>query len=164
MSRSNLRGYQKKGKMMEIGPLEYVVIGVNDHKLTHALVSELNAIHETGQVRVVDLIFVTKAADGTVLMQEVSELSEAEPAVYSGIADDLMGLLTAEDIDHLTGQIPPDTSALVILLEHTWVIGLTEAVREGGGVVFHGGMVSHEALVHVSAELTAAKAKEVQGA
>jgi len=142
---------------MDIGPLEYVVISANDQQLKSALFAELNAIHETGMIRVVDLIFATKAADGSVVMQEVSELSEDESAVYAGIADDLMGLLTAEDIEQLTAQIPPGSSAIVILFEHTWVIGLTEAIRKGGGVVFNVGMVSHEALAHVSAELAAAK-------
>ncbi len=142
---------------MEIGPLEYVVIGMTDQQLTGALISELNAIQESGQVCVVDLIFVTKAADGSVTMQEVNELIEKEPEVYGDIASNLMGLLTAQDIEQLTGQIPPDTSAFIILIEHTWVIGLTEAVRKGGGVVFTGGMVSHEVLAHVSAELAAGK-------
>lgn len=142
---------------MEIGPLEYVVIGMKDRQLKHALLPELNAIHKTGQVRVVDLISVTKAADGSVALQEVSDLIDEEPALYSEIADDLMGLLTAEDIEQLTGQIPPDTSALIILFEHTWVIGLTEAIRKGKGMVFAGGMVPHETLAQVSAELAAAK-------
>jgi len=44
------------------------------------LFSELNTIHQTGQIRVVDLILVTKAADGSVMMREVSELSEDEAA------------------------------------------------------------------------------------
>jgi hypothetical protein len=87
----------------------------------------------------------------------VSELGEEDSAAYEDIADDLMGLLTPEDIEQLTAQIPPDTSAIVILFEHTWVIGLTEAIRKGEGVVFNVGMVSHEALAHISAELDAAK-------
>jgi len=140
---------------MNIGPLEYVVIGVNNQQLKSALIAELNEIHETGKIRVVDLIFVTKSADGTVMSQEMRDLNEEESAAYGGIADDLMGLLTAQDIEQLSGQIPPDTSALVILFEHTWVIGLAEAVREGGGVVFNVGMVSHEVLAHVRAELEA---------
>jgi Family of unknown function (DUF6325) len=143
--------------IMDIGPLEYIVIGVNDQQLTRELFSELNEIQETGMIRVVDLILVKKAADGGVVMQEVSELDEEESAVYAGVVDDLMGLLTTQDIEQLTAQIPPDTSALVILFEHTWVIGLTEAIRKAGGVVFTGGMVSHEAVAHVSAELAAAK-------
>jgi hypothetical protein len=106
---------------------------------------------------VVDLIFVTKAADGSMTMREVSELIEAEPEVYGDISGNLMGLLTEQDIDQLTQQIPSDTSAFIILLEHNWVIGLTEAVRKSGGLAYAGGMVSHEVLAHVSAELAAGK-------
>lgn len=142
---------------MEIGPLEYVVIGVPGQQLTSTLISELNAVQESGQLCVVDLIFVMKAADGSVTLQEVKELIEQEPEVYSDIAGNLMGLLTAQDIEQLTGQIPPDTSAFIILIEHTWVIGLTEAVRKGGSMVYAGGMVSHDVLAHVSAELAAGK-------
>jgi hypothetical protein len=112
---------------------------------------------ETGKICVVDLIFVTKASDGTVAMQKVNELIEEEPAIYGDIGGNLMGLLTAQDIDQLTGPIPPDTSALIILFEHTWVIGLTELVRQGGGVVFSVGMVAHDVLAQVSAELAAEK-------
>jgi hypothetical protein len=148
---------RRKGKIMEIGPLEYVVIGVPGQQLTSALISELNAIQESGQVCVVDLIFVTKTADGSVTMQEVNELIEKEPEVYGDIAGNLMGLLTAQDIEQLIGQIPPAASAFIILIEHTWVIGLTEAIRKGKGVVYSGGMVSHEVLALVSAELATGK-------
>ncbi len=142
---------------MEIGPLEYVVIGVSEQRLTSALISELNAIQESGQIRVVDLIYVTKATDGSVELREMSELIEEEPEIYDGITDNLMGLFTAEDIKQLTGQIPTGTSAFVILLEHTWVIGLTDVVREGGGKVYAGGMVPQDILEAVSAELAAGK-------
>jgi uncharacterized membrane protein len=149
---------------MDIGPLEYVVIGVPDQQLTHALASKLSAIQSAGQIRVVDLLHVTKDTAGAVQLTEVSELVEAEPAVYGDIAGNLMGLLTAQDIEQLTGSIPPDHSALVILFEHNWVIGLTETVRAGGGVVFIGGMVAHDALAQLSAELAAAEGEEAQNA
>ncbi|MGB8213733.1 MAG: DUF6325 family protein [Anaerolineales bacterium] len=142
---------------MELGPLEYVVIGVSDQQLQGTLIAELNAIQEADKIRVVDLLFVKKSAEGGVALQEVSELVEEELAAYGDIAVNLMGLLTSEDIDQLTAQVPPDTSALVILFEHAWVIGLTEAVRQSGGMVFAGGMVSHDVLAHVSAELAAGK-------
>ena len=141
---------------MDIGPLEYAVIGVSDLQRTNALISEMNAIQAAGQVRVVDLVFVEKAADGTLVTKEASDLSEAELARYGGITGNLMGLLTAQDVEQLAEPIPSETSALIVLFEHTWVIGLTEAVRQGGAVVFSGGMVSQEALAQVSAELSAA--------
>jgi hypothetical protein len=150
-----LEGIKRKENIMDIGPLEYIVIGVSD--LKGDIISELNAIQETEMIRVVDLIFVKKSADGAVVVQEVSELVEEELEAYGDIAVNLMGLLRTEDIDQLTGQVPLDTSAVIILFEHAWVMRLTEAVRQSGGMVFAGGMVSHEVLAHVSAELAAEK-------
>jgi len=141
---------------MDIGPLEYVVIGLSEQHLPAALVTELETIQESGQIYVVDLILVTKAAVGTVSMKEMSELIESAPGKYAKIAGNLMGLLTKQDIEQLTQSVPPGTSAFVILFEHAWVTGLADAVRQAGGVVFSGGVVSHEVLAQVSLELAAA--------
>jgi hypothetical protein len=142
---------------MNIGPLEYVVIGFQNNQFTSEVLPVLGAIQEQGAIRVVDLLFVSKDADGTVAMREVSELSEEELAAYEGLAGDLMGLFTAEDIERLAAEIPPTMSAVIVLLEHTWTIELAEAVRRAGGVLFTGGVVTPEALKQVSAELEAAK-------
>jgi uncharacterized membrane protein len=143
--------------MMDIGSLEYVVIGFEDNQFTDEILPELNAIQEKGLIRVVDLLFVMKDTDGTVTVREVSELGDEELAAYDGIAGDLMGLFTAEDVEQLAEEIPPGTSAVVVLLEHTWAIGLTEAVRRAGGILFTGGLVTPDALTQVRAELAAAK-------
>src|SRR5450631_1043921 len=140
---------------MAIGPLEYVVIGLQDHHSTSELLPELNAIQENGYIQVRDLLFVNKAVDGTVTLQEINELSEEEQQPYSTLQENLTGLLTAQDIEHLAGEIPPGTLAVVVLLEHTWTLNLTEAVRKAGGVLFAGGMVTPEALTQVNAELAA---------
>src|SRR5271157_2889042 len=115
--------------MMDIGSLEYVVIGFEDDHFTNEILPELNAIQEKDLIRVVDLLFVMKDTDGTVTVREVSELGDEELAAYDGIAGDLMGLFTAEDVERLAEEIPPASSAVVVLLEHTWATGLTEAVR-----------------------------------
>ncbi len=140
---------------MDIGSLEYVVIGFQDDHFTDEILPELNAIQENGLIRVVDLLFVSKDADSTVTVREVSELNDEELQPYGGIVEDLMGLFTAEDVEKLAGEIPPDTSAVIILLEHTWALRLAEAVRRAGGVLFTGGVVTPDALKQVSAELAA---------
>jgi len=142
---------------MDIGSLEYVVIGFEDDHFTDEILPELNAIQEKGLIRVVDLLFVMKDSDGTVTVREVSELGDEELAAYDGIAGDLMGLFTAEDVERLAEEIPPATSAVVVLLEHTWAVGLTEAVRRAGGMLFTGGLVTPDALAQVRAELAAVK-------
>jgi len=135
--------------------LEYVVLGIEDHQFMSKVLPELNAIQESGLIRAVDLVFVDKAPDGTVSVQEVSERSEEELAAYASLVDDLAGLLTAEDIEQLTGQIPASSSAVIVLFEHTWTLGLTDAVSKAGGVLLTGGMVTPETMKQVGAELAA---------
>ncbi len=144
---------------MEIGPLEYVVIGLEDDRFTSDILPELNEIQRYGLIRVVDLLFVSKDAEGTVKVQEVSEMSEEEQQAYTALAEDLTSLLTAQDIEHLAGEIPAGSEAVIVLLEHTWTLELAEAVRRTGGVLFTGGMVTPDALAQVSAELAATKEK-----
>jgi hypothetical protein len=139
--------------MMTIGPLEYVVIGLEDQQFTREILPVLNATHEKGAIRVIDLLFLSKAADGTVTTKEINELDEEKLPLLSVIAEDLQGLFTAQDVEKLADTLPPNTSAVVVLLEHTWTIGLTDAVRKAGGVLFTGGMVAPETLAQVSAEL-----------
>lgn len=149
--------HTERKTIMEIGPLEYVVLGFEDDQFASEVLPELNAIQETGLIRVVDLLFVNKAADSSVAIQEVSELSKQELAAYEGLADDLAGLFTAEDVERLAGEIPPGTSAVIVLFEHTWTLQLADAMRKAHGVFFTGGMVAPDALKKVSAELAAAK-------
>ena len=138
---------------MTIGPLEYVVIGLDDRQFASEVIQVLNAIREKGAIRVVDLLFLSKVADCAVTKREISELGEEELQPFNGIAEDLLGLFTAQDVEKLAEEMPPNTAAVVVLLEHTWVIGLTEAVRKAGGVLFTGGLVAPDTLAQVSAEL-----------
>lgn len=142
---------------MEIGPLEYIVLGFESGQFANRVLPELNAIQKSGLIRVRDLLFISKDAFGAVSIQEVGDLGEEDLVAYSGLAEDLAGLLTAEDIEHLVSEIPVGTRAVLVLFEHRWTLQLAYAVREAEGVIFAGGMVSHEAWRQVSAELATAK-------
>lgn len=149
---------------MEIGPLEYVVMGLEDDRFTSDILPELNTIQQSGLIQVVDLLFVRKATDGAVTIQEVSELDEQEQQGYIALGENLGGVLTAQDVEQLAKDIPAGNEAVIVVLEHTWTLGLAQAVRQAGGVLFSGGMVSPESLKQVSAELAATAAKEAHHA
>ena len=93
-------------------------------------------------------------------MQEVSELSEEKQSAYTKLAEDLAGLLTMQDVEHLAREIPAGNEAVVVLLEHVWALGLAQAVQHAGGVLFTGEMVSPDALVQVRAELAVEEKEE----
>jgi uncharacterized membrane protein len=142
---------------MTIGPLEFVVIGCKGNQFTSEIVPELNSIQEKGLIRVVDLFFVRKDINGTVTVLEVNDLNDEELAAFDPIKEDLMGLLTPEDIVLLTEAIPPDTSAVIVLLEHAWIVKLTDGLNRAGAVLLAGGMVPQASMDQLEAELKAAK-------
>ena len=142
---------------MTIGPLEFVVIGCKGNQFTSEIVPELNSIQEKGLIRVVDLFFVRKDVNGTVTVLEVNDLNEEELAAFDPIKEDLMGFLTPEDIVLLTETIPHDTSAVIVLLEHVWLVKLTEGLDRAGAVLLAGGMVPHASMEQLEAELEAAQ-------
>ena len=142
---------------MTIGPLEFVVIGCKGNQFTSEIVPELNSIQEKGLIRVVDLFFVRKDVNGTVTVLEVNDLNDEELAAFDPIKEDLMGLLTPEDIVLLTETIPLDTSAVIVLLEHVWLVKLTEGLDRAGAVLLAGGMVPHASMEQLEAELEAAQ-------
>jgi uncharacterized membrane protein len=148
---------------MTIGPLEFVVIGCKGNQFTSEIVPELNSIQEKGLIRVVDLFFVRKDVHGTVKVLEVHDLNDEELAAFDPIKEDLMGLLTPEDIMLLTEAIPPDTSAVIVLLEHAWLVKLTEGLNRAGAVLLAGGMVPQASVEQLEAELKAAQQQSQEG-
>ena len=142
---------------MTMGPLEFVVIGCKGHQFTREIVPELNSIQEKGLIRVVDLFFVRKDINGTVTVLEVNDLNDEELAAFDPIKEDLMGLLTPEDIVLLTETIPHDTSAVIVLLEHAWLVKLTEGLDRAGAVLLAGGMVPQASMEQLEAELEVAQ-------
>ena len=142
---------------MVIGPLEYIVMSVDDDQFVQTVLPELQAIHDSGHIRVVDLLFAQKNVDGILTVEEVPDLDQHVAQRYGAIADSLTGLLTPEDIDQLASMAPPDTGVAIALFEHTWTLRLTDAVHKAGGQFFGGGMVAPDVLQQVVTELMAKK-------
>lgn len=145
---------------MALAPLEYMVLGCPGNQFTDKIVPELNAIQEKGLIRVVDLIFIRKNADNTVAALEAHDLDADEFNALGSLRDNLMGLITPQDIVTLSDSLPADTSATIVLLEHLWLDRLETAVEQANGVVYLGGMIPHPTLQQVNQELATAQAQK----
>lgn len=146
-----------KRKDRTLGPLEYIIIGCPGNQFTQEIVPELHAIQEKEFARVVDLLFLRKEVDGTVTVLEVKDLNDEELARFGILKSNLMGLITPQDIITLSNAVPPETSAVAILLEHLWIGRLEQAIARAGGVVYVGGMVPYEAHSQLEQELALAE-------
>ena len=142
---------------MVLGPLEYLVVGFEDYRFTGQILAELRAAQEKGIIRVVDLCVIQKDEQGNVTAQELSDLSGEEATELTPLAGNLMGLLADEDIQQVAADIPNKSAAGLLLFEHTWAIGLKEAIKNAGGVAIAGGFVSPDVLQELEQDLEAAK-------
>jgi uncharacterized membrane protein len=147
---------------MTIGPLEFIVIESKGHTFMQEVLPELDNIQEGDLIRVVDLAFVRKDSSGTVSVLEVHELNDEELALFGSIRENLSGVLTHEDIVSLTGAVPPDTSAVIVLLEHAWLVRLSEGLNRANATLVAGGMVPPAAMQQLEAELKAAQEQSTE--
>ncbi len=142
---------------MALGPLEYLVVGFEGNRFTGQILAELRAAHEKGIITVIDLFVMKKDVQGNVTALELSELSDEETAELAPLAGNLMSLLSPADMQQAAASIPNNSSASMLLFEHTWAIGLKEAIKNAGGIAVVGGLVPPEVLQELEQELEAAK-------
>ncbi|WP_055530980.1 DUF6325 family protein [Streptomyces graminilatus] len=124
---------------MDVGPVEYVVVAFPGNRFRGEIAPELRALVASGTVRILDLTFVKKDADGVVSYVELDALDPTEASVFDDIEGEVGGLFTKEDLDLIAEELVPDSSAAVLLWEDTWAAGMAEAVRRAGGR-----LVAHE--------------------
>ena len=115
--------------------------------------AELRAAQEKGIIRVLDLCVVQKDEQGNVVERELSEPGGGEASALSPLAANAMGLLADEDIRQVAADMPNKSAAGLLLFEHTWAIGLKEAIRNAGAVAVTGGFVSPDVVAELEAEL-----------
>jgi hypothetical protein len=124
--------------------------------------SELRAAREKGIIRIVDLFFIKKDEAGNTTTMELSDLNKEDAEQFSYLAGDLVHLLAPEDIEQAAQAIPNNCAAGLLLFEHTWAIGLKEAIKEAGGIPVAGGLVSPDVLQELEEELEATKQNVAQ--
>ena len=159
---------------MAIGPVQLIVLAFNEPDFQGEVLAELDRLKENDVVRVIDAIAVHKDAEGEVTVLKRTDLSEDEAAEFVATIGALIGLgaaglegaeagaaagaeATAEGVDvfseeeawDVVDDIPANSAAALILLEHRWAIPVRDAVVRAGGFRVADGFISPLDLVAV---------------
>jgi uncharacterized membrane protein len=142
---------------MAIGPVQLLVLGFKDPDFQGEIREELDRLRDNDLIRVIDALGVRKDADGEVQTLHASQLSGDEQAAFGALIGGLIGLGAAgeegfelgaergaeavaerggvfdEEAWDVVEEIPTDSAALLVLLEHRWAIGLRDAIARAGG-------------------------------
>lgn len=127
---------------MTIGPVEYIIVGFPGNEFNGKIAPELIALVESETVRILDLIFIGKDADGNVVSFEIDDLDAL--AGFADLDGEVGGLIGAEDIEFAAAQLEPNSSAALLIWEDVWAAPFAQAVRDSGGVLLQGARIPYE--------------------
>jgi hypothetical protein len=128
-----------------IGPVDVAVIGFVGDAFHGEIAPALRELVEAGTVRIIDLAFVRKSADGATSSVEVVDAEVA--AAFAGLDDEQHDLLNDEDLMQIADSLEPATAALVIVWENRWAAHFSEAVRDANGFLVSQDRIPHASVV-----------------
>src|SRR3954447_21628531 len=161
---------------MAIGPVQLVVLGFNHPEFHGEIIAELERLRESDTVRVIDSLAVYKDAEGELEVEHLSNLTEAEAIELGSKVAALVGLGIASEegmaagavagaeaaadvgVQPISGdqelwdvleEIPNDSAAALLLIEHHWAVPLRDAVARAGGFRISDGFISPADLVEI---------------
>jgi uncharacterized membrane protein len=171
---------------MAIGPVQLIVLGFNHPDFHGEIIAELERLHASDTVRVIDSLAVYKGAGGELEVEHLSNLSTDEAIELGSKVGALIGLgidgeegmeagalagaesAAAEGVHVFSEQegwdvledIPHDSAAALVLLEHHWAVPLRDAIARAGGFRISDGFISPLDLVKIGL-MSAEEAQEL---
>jgi hypothetical protein len=120
----------------ELGPIDIVVIGFPpDAPMTGEAVPLLLDLVDRGIIRVLDVLFVTKDADGTFAGFEAQGLTAEQVGDFALFEGASSGLIGDEDVAAAADALEPGAAAVLLVYENTWAGPFAAAVRRNGGML-----------------------------
>jgi uncharacterized membrane protein len=170
---------------MAIGPVQLITLGFSHPNFQGEVIAELERLRQSDTVRVIDALAVYKDANGEIEVEHLSNLSTEEAVELGSKIGALIGLgiegeegmargavagaeaaaegvnvFTDEDAWDVLEEIPNDSAAALLLLEHHWAVPLRDAIARAGGFRISDGFISPLDLVEIGL-LSDAEAKDL---
>ena len=160
---------------MAIGPVQLIVLGFNHPEFHGEIIAELEKLRQSDTVRVIDALAVHKDAEGEIEVAHLSNLTHEEAVELGSKVGALVGLgiegeegfeagaaagaqvadeegvnvFSDQDAWDVIEEIPNDSAAALILIEHHWAVPLRDAVVRAGGFRIADGFISPLDLVAI---------------
>ena len=130
-----------------LGPVDYIVVEfpAGASNFTGEMAAELLRLVDSGTIRVIDALILTKNEDGTVEPMEFSDV--AELGELQKVETQLAELLAADDVEYLAAAMEPGSTAGVLIWENLWAAPFASAARRSGGQLIANGRIPIQAII-----------------
>ena len=120
---------------MALGPVELLVVKFPGTQLKGEIVPALRELVDTGTIRIVDLVFIRKDANGEVTTTELGDLDDDTYAALDPLVAEINGLISEDDELQLADMLENNSSAGLLLFENTWAVRFRDAISNARGEV-----------------------------
>jgi hypothetical protein len=130
--------------MAELGPVDYMIVAFPGNEFKGEIAPALADLVESGTIRIIDLAFVAKDADGEIA---AFELTDVDPDVRQGFENmgiEVNGLFNEDDLMAAGEELEPNSSAALLVWENVWARDVAQALRDAGGVLLDFERLPHE--------------------
>jgi uncharacterized protein DUF6325 len=128
--------------VMAIGPVEYIIVGFPGNQFNGEIAPELSKLVESGTIRILDLVFITKDANGNV--EAIDFENHQDVALFAALDGEVGGFISDEDIAYAADDLEPNASAALLIWEDVWAAPFVEALRASGAVLIEGSRIPHD--------------------
>ena len=138
---------EERAALDQLGPVDYLVVEfpAEASNFTGEMAKELLALVDSGTIRVIDILILTKNEDGSVEAMELSDIEDLGP--LQAVEAQLAELLAAEDVEHLAAAMEPGSTAGVLIWENVWAAPFASAARRSGGQLIANGRIPIQAII-----------------
>ena len=130
--------------MDEIGPVDYMIVAFPGNEFRGEIAPALAELVDAGTIRIIDLAFVGKDAEGEIV---AFELTDVDPKVREGFEKagvEVNGLFNEDDLMTAGEELEPNTSAALLVWENVWARNVAQKIRDAGGVLLDFERLPHE--------------------
>lgn len=164
--------------MIEMAPIQMFVFGFEDaDRFTPAIIREIESLQNRGLIRLIDLLYVERLEDGSLVTNEMTGLTPGEVEEFGGLIDQLLGVtgearaadsplpdrpdpdselfygIAREDMAGVIEGIAPGGAAVMVLVEHSWAFDIRNKIRRATGYPIAQGFLTPELFMLVGEEV-----------
>ena len=126
---------------MGVGPVDVYIIGFPGNKFSGKIIPAIQELQESGTIRVLDLVIISKDGDGNVTGIELSETSPEEQATLAALGVQSRNLLGQEDIEDIGAALDPNSTAGLMIWENVWAAEFAKSLRNADGILIANGRI-----------------------
>ena len=143
--------------MTELGPVDYMIVAFPGNQFRGEVAPELGRLVENRTIRVIDLAFVGKYAEGKIVAFELTDLEPDIREAFEKADVEVSGLFNEDDLMAAGEELEPNTSAALLVWENVWARDIAQKLRDAGGVLLDFERLPHE-VVQAARDAVLAKA------